>query len=74
VKFGAGEAPLLIVYDAAKRVYEIPFAEAYVESVDLEHKQIRMDLPEGLLEVNAPLTAEEKQEQSRPPRKKRVST
>jgi len=63
VEFGAGEAPLLIVRDVARRV-EIPFAEAYLDSVDLERRQVRMNLPEGLLEVNAPLTAEEKREQA----------
>jgi 16S rRNA processing protein RimM len=63
VEFGAGEAPLLMVRDVARRV-EIPFAEAYLDSVDLERRQVRMSLPEGLLEVNAPLTAEEKREQA----------
>jgi 16S rRNA processing protein RimM len=62
VQFGAGEAPLLIVKANGKR-YEIPYAEAYLQSVDFEHKQIRMQLPEGLLELDAPLTAEEKQQQ-----------
>jgi 16S rRNA processing protein RimM len=62
VEFGAGEAPLLIVGEAGRRV-EIPFAEAYLEGVDIERRQVRMKLPEGLLEVNAPLTAEEKREQ-----------
>lgn len=60
VRFGAGEAPLLIVRATGKE-YEIPYAEAYLKSVDLDHKQLRMQLPEGLLEVNAPLTEEEKQ-------------
>ena len=63
VEFGAGEAPLLMVRDGA-RLVEIPFAEAYLDSVDLERRQVRMNLPEGLLEVNAPLTAEEKREQA----------
>ncbi len=63
VQFGAGEAPLLVVRDAANRLVEVPFAEAYLDSVDVERRQVRMNLPEGLLEVNAPLTAEEKQEQ-----------
>ncbi len=63
VQFGAGEAPLLIVRDAAKKLLEVPFAEAYLDSMDVEKKQVHMKLPEGLLEVNAPLTAEEKQEQ-----------
>ena len=70
VQFGAGEAPLLMVRDAAKRLLEVPFAEAYLEGVDVERKQVRMKLPEGLLEVNAPLTDEEKREQTRGARKK----
>jgi 16S rRNA processing protein RimM len=60
--FGAGEAPLLIVQEGSRQ-HEIPYAEAYVKSLDLEHKQIRMQLPEGLLELDAPLTAEEKEQQ-----------
>jgi len=60
VTFGAGEAPLLVVKSGAKLPYEIPFAQAYLEKVDLERKQIRMQLPEGLLDVNAPLKADEK--------------
>ena len=59
VKFGAGEAPLLIVR-AGRKEYEIPYAEAYLESVSLEQKRISMQLPEGMLELDAPLTAEEK--------------
>ncbi len=70
VQFGAGEAPLLIVREAA-RLVEIPFAEAYLDSVDVERKQVRMNLPEGLLEVNAPLTAEEKREQAQPAKRKK---
>jgi 16S rRNA processing protein RimM len=59
VQFGAGEAPLLVVRDrdqksGAKLPYEIPFAEAFLEKLDLERKQVRMKLPEGLLDVNAP--------------------
>jgi 16S rRNA processing protein RimM len=63
VQFGTGEAPLLIVSEGNKR-YEIPFAEAYLKGVDFERKQIQMQLPEGMLELNAPLTAEEKQQQA----------
>jgi 16S rRNA processing protein RimM len=62
VQFGAGEAPLLIV-KAGSNVYEVPYAEAYLKSTDLEHKKIYMILPEGMLELNAPLTAEEKEQQ-----------
>jgi 16S rRNA processing protein RimM len=57
VQFGAGEAPLLVVRGnelQTKLPYEIPFAEAFLEKLDLENKQVRMKLPEGLLEVNAP--------------------
>jgi 16S rRNA processing protein RimM len=61
VQFGAGEAPLLIVPGGAKLPYEIPFAEAYLVQVDLERKQVRMRLPEGLLEVNAPVTSKERE-------------
>jgi 16S rRNA processing protein RimM len=62
VRFGAGEAPLLIV-KAGSKEYEIPFTEAYLTSTDVDRKKICMKLPEGMLEVNAPLTAEEKGEQ-----------
>ncbi len=71
VQFGAGEAPLLMVRDAGGRLLEIPFAEAYLDGVDVERKQVRMKLPEGLLEVNAPLTADEKREQAQPARGKK---
>ena len=63
VQFGTGEAPLLIVGAGSKR-YEVPYAEAYLKSIDLERKQIYMQLPEGMLELNAPLTAEEKEQQA----------
>ena len=63
IQFGTGEAPLLIVRGEAKQPYEIPFAEAYLEGVDFGRKEIRMRLPEGMLEINAPLSAEEKKEQ-----------
>ena len=59
VQLGAGEAPLLIVKSDAQ-AYEIPYAEAYLKTVDLSQRRIEMQLPEGLLDVNAPLTTEEK--------------
>ena len=71
VQFGAGEAPLLIVRDAAARLLDIPFAEAYLDGVDKEHKQVRMKLPEGLLQLNAPPTEEEKREQAHPATRRR---
>ncbi len=71
VQFGTGEAPLLIVAGNDGKKYDLPFAEAYVEGVDLGGKQLRMKLPEGMLEVNAPLTAEEKDHARAEGRKKR---
>jgi 16S rRNA processing protein RimM len=63
IQFGAGEAPLLIVAGNAGKKFDVPFAEAYLESVDLQQRQVRMKLPEGMLEINSPMTAEEKQQQ-----------
>lgn len=71
VRFGSGEAPLLVVEaeppgkGSPGKEFEIPYAEAYLKSSDLERREIRMVLPEGMLEVNAPLTAEEKSEQGK---------
>ena len=70
VQFGAGEAPLLIVASAGKR-FDVPFAQAYLEGVDIAQRQVCMNLPEGMLEINAPVTAEEKQEQQHERKKKR---
>jgi 16S rRNA processing protein RimM len=63
VQFGAGEAPLLIVRGGSKS-FEIPFAEAYLESLNLARREVRMNLPAGMLELNAPMTEEEKREQA----------
>ncbi|HKF05078.1 MAG TPA: ribosome maturation factor RimM [Candidatus Sulfotelmatobacter sp.] len=63
VQFGAGEAPLLIVTGVDGKKYDVPFAEAYLEALDLKEKQVRMNLPEGMLEINSPLTPEEKNQQ-----------
>lgn len=68
VQFSGGEAPLLIVNSGGTR-HEIPYAEAYIKSADLDHKKIVMQLPQGMLELNAPLTEEEKQQQARNRRK-----
>jgi 16S rRNA processing protein RimM len=63
VQFGAGEAPLLIVTSEAGTKFDVPFAEGYLEAVDVARRQVRMNLPEGMLEINAPVTADEKLEQ-----------
>jgi 16S rRNA processing protein RimM len=67
VAFGAGEAPLLVVRgkgeaeQSAKPPYEIPFAEAYIEKMDIAHKEVRMRLPEGMLDVNAPVKKDDRE-------------
>ena len=71
VQFGAGEAPLLIVANSAGKKFDVPLAEAYLESVDIAQRQVRMNLPEGMLDINAPVTAEEKQEQQSERKKRR---
>jgi len=70
VQFGAGEAPLLIVSGAGGKKFDVPFAEAYLEAVDLRRKEVRMRLPEGMLEINAPLSSEEKKQNSESQRKR----
>jgi len=64
VQFGAGEAPLLIVKNGA-REHMVPFAQEYVKALDTAGKRIVMQLPEGLLELDAPLNDEEKKRQHR---------
>ena len=63
VQFGAGEAPLLVVKGVKE--YLVPFAAEYIEKISPEEKRLEMKLPEGMLELDAPLTAEEKQENRR---------
>lgn len=46
-----GDAPLLVVADAAGRERLIPFAESICVEVDTEAKLVRIDPPEGLLEL-----------------------
>lgn len=40
----------------------VPFAKAYLVRMDVAGKRIEMRLPEGLLDINAPLTDEERRE------------
>ena len=60
VQSGAGEAPLLLVKQGARELL-IPFAEEYV--VKIGGGRVEMKLPAGMLELDAPLTEEEKQRQ-----------
>jgi len=64
IQQGAGTAPLLIVHDR-RTDYEIPFAAEYFVRFDATNKLIEMKLPEGMLDVNAPLSESEKREQSK---------
>ncbi len=61
VDFSAGEAPLLNVRGGRKE-YLLPFASAYVKLLDTAGRRIEMDLPEGMLDLNAPLSEAEKRE------------
>jgi 16S rRNA processing protein RimM len=51
VQFGAGEAPLLVIEDESKKELLVPFAEEFLERVDLERRQVSMKLPAGLLDL-----------------------
>lgn len=50
-----GSAPILIVRNDNKE-YEIPLAQEYLVRFDAPGKILEMKLPQGLLEVNAPLS------------------
>jgi 16S rRNA processing protein RimM len=62
VIFGAGEAALLVVREGTKE-YMIPFAAEYVKLADVGAKRITMALPEGMLDLDAPLSRDEKRRQ-----------
>lgn len=62
VQFGAGEAPLLVVRTGSRELL-LPFAAEYLENLDVAQKRVEMWLPEGLLDLDAPLTPEEKKHQ-----------
>ena len=63
VRFGAGEAPLLVVRRESGDEVLIPYAEAFLKNAALAARRIEMELPEGLLELQAPLNEEEKRRQ-----------
>lgn len=56
------EAGLLEVKTPAGENALIPFAKAYLVTMDVAGKRIEMRLPEGLLDINAPLSDEERHE------------
>jgi 16S rRNA processing protein RimM len=61
VQFGAGEAPLLVIFKGSKEIL-IPFAQEFVVGIDIAGKRVEMKLPAGMLELDAPLSEEEKSE------------
>ena len=63
VIFGAGEAPLLVIREGTKE-YLVPLAQEFLEALDVEHKQVHMKLPAGMLDINRPLTDDEKARQA----------
>jgi 16S rRNA processing protein RimM len=52
VERAAGTAPMLIVLGGAGEVL-IPFAKSYLRKVDLEARRVEMELPQGLMDLNA---------------------
>ena len=46
--------PLLVIQTSAKEEALVPFAKAFNPTFDAAAKQLTMELPEGLLELNAP--------------------
>jgi 16S rRNA processing protein RimM len=64
VNFGAGTAPLLIVNSESGQEFMIPFVESFTRKLDVKAKRIEMQLPEGMLELDAPLSAGKKIRQS----------
>lgn len=58
---------LLVVVGADGAEHWIPFAKAYLVRADLENRRIEMNLPPGLLEINAPVSEEERRIQQQEP-------
>jgi len=48
----AGPVALLVVRGTAGEVL-VPFAKSYLRKIDLEARRVEMDLPEGLIDLNA---------------------
>lgn len=63
VQFGAGEAPLLVIRSQSKKEYLVPFASAYIVKMSPREKRLEMNLPDGMLDLDAPLSREERDRQ-----------
>ena len=60
VERGAGDALDMLVLKSGDDELLIPFAKAYLVSLDLDARELRMRLPVGLTTINAPMTEEER--------------
>ncbi|HET7873069.1 MAG TPA: ribosome maturation factor RimM [Terriglobales bacterium] len=63
VYFGSGEAPLLVIKGATE--YMVPLAAEYIEQMSPAEKRLEMKLPAGMLELDAPLSRDEKERQKK---------
>lgn len=54
------EAGLLVLQPPRGQEVLIPFVKAYLAKIDTAAKRIEMRLPSGLLDINAPITEEER--------------
>ncbi|HEY6273642.1 MAG TPA: ribosome maturation factor RimM [Terriglobales bacterium] len=63
VTFGAGEAPLLVIRRSDGKQCLVPFATEYIVRLAPEEKRLEMKLPAGMLELDAPLSQEDKAQQ-----------
>jgi 16S rRNA processing protein RimM len=61
---GEGGAADLLVLKYRGQELLIPFAKEYLVAVDLDARALRMRLPAGLTEINAPITEEERAAQA----------
>lgn len=60
VLFGAGEAPLLVVKPGGRELM-VPLAAEYLTAagIDVSRRRVEMALPEGMLELAAPIVSRE---------------
>jgi 16S rRNA processing protein RimM len=50
----SGPVALLVVRSASGGEVLIPFAKSYLRRIDLEARRVEMEMPEGLVDLNAP--------------------
>jgi 16S rRNA processing protein RimM len=50
----SGPVALLVVRSAAGGEILVPFAKSYLRRIDLDARRVEMELPEGLIDLNAP--------------------